>query len=222
QTKGTVEFATMVAGDSTIWKYLGPLCFHSWWSESIPDNEFERIAGLAQAWNKEVWCSELGFDAMAHRERGMNATWDYGLRFAKISHRMFKYSQVSVSQYWTWQNNYAIMSADTKTRYPAWYITRHYVDYLNSGTQIIHAESSDPEIIPVCGIGKNGEYVMQVINLKKEPVNIEVEGLTGKITHSVTTTENNLWEEGAVKGRKKKNIFTLQLKAESFNSILVQ
>ncbi|MDD4227643.1 MAG: hypothetical protein PHU98_14800, partial [Mariniphaga sp.] len=70
QTKGTVEFATMVAGDSTIWKYLGPLCFHSWWSESIPDNELERIAGLAQAWNKEVWCSELGLDAMAHRERG--------------------------------------------------------------------------------------------------------------------------------------------------------
>jgi len=195
QTRGTVEFATMIAGDSTIWKYLGPLCFHSWWSERIPDGEFERIADLAKAWNKEVWCSELGFDAMAHRERGMNETWDYALRFAKISHRMFKYSQVSVSQYWTWQNNYAIMSADTKTRYPSWYITRHYVDFLNSGTQIVHSVSSDPDIISVCGINSKGEQVMQILNLKPEPVHLEVEGFIGDKVHSFTTTENNLWEE---------------------------
>jgi len=59
QTRGTVEFATMIAADSTIWKYLGPLCFHSWWSENIPNSEFERIANYAKAWNKPVWCSEL-------------------------------------------------------------------------------------------------------------------------------------------------------------------
>ena len=54
QTKGTVEFATMIMGDSTIWKFLGPLCFHSWWSEKIPDDEFERVAAFAKAWNKPV------------------------------------------------------------------------------------------------------------------------------------------------------------------------
>jgi hypothetical protein len=129
QTKGTVEFATMIAADSTIWRYLGPLCFHSWWSENIPDHEFERIAGMAQAWNKEVWCNELGFDAMAWRQKGMNESWDYALRFAKISHRMMKHARVAVSQYWTWQNNYSIMSADTKTKYPSYYVTRHQVNY---------------------------------------------------------------------------------------------
>ncbi|MCF6356530.1 MAG: hypothetical protein L3J54_01880, partial [Draconibacterium sp.] len=101
QTLGTVEFATMIAADSTIWKYLGPLCFHSWWSEKIPDSEFERIAAYAKAWNKQVWCSELGFDAMAHKRKGMNASWDYAFRFAKISHRMLKYAEVAVSLYWT-------------------------------------------------------------------------------------------------------------------------
>src|SRR5690606_23340205 len=44
QTTGTVEFATMIAADSTIWEHLGPLSFHSWWSEELPDEEFERIA----------------------------------------------------------------------------------------------------------------------------------------------------------------------------------
>jgi hypothetical protein len=73
----------MIAADSTIWKYLGPLCFHSWWSEKIPDSEFERIAGYAKAWNRPVWCSELGFDAMSWRTKGMNESWDYAFPFCQ-------------------------------------------------------------------------------------------------------------------------------------------
>lgn len=213
QTKGTVEFATMIAADSTIWKYLGPLCFHSWWSENIPDNEFERIAGLAQAWNKEVWCSELGFDAMAWRQKGMNASWDYALRFAKISHRMMKYAKVAVSQYWTWQNNYSIMSADTETKYPSYYITKHQVDYLNSGTQIVHSTSTDPEILPIAGIHPDGKKVIQIINLKNSPVEIEIEGF-GNINKLISTTEKNLWNESPTQKQ------VLKLDAESVNTLI--
>ena len=177
QTKGTVEFATKIAADSTIWKYLGPLCFHSWWSENIPDNEFERIAGLARAWNKPVWCSELGFDAMAWKIKGMNKSWDYAFRFAKISHRMMKYAEVEVSLYWTWQNNYSIMSADTLTKYPSYFVTRHYTDFLNSGTQILHSTISAPEILAICGINTDGNYVLQIINLRKKKTLIEIYGI---------------------------------------------
>ena len=198
QTLGTVEFATMIAADSTIWKYLGPLCFHSWWSEKIPDSEFERIAGFAKAWNKPVWCSELGFDAMAWKIRGMNESWDYAFRFAKISHRMMKYAEVEVSMYWTWQNNYGIMSADTKTKYPSYYITRHFTDFLNSGTQIIHSITSDPEILAICGISKEGKNVVQIINLKKTIAQVELNGISGNMSKSVTTAENRNWEENKV------------------------
>ncbi|HDR51549.1 MAG TPA: hypothetical protein ENN90_08005 [Mariniphaga anaerophila] len=213
QTKGTVEFATMIAADSTIWKYLGPLCFHSWWSENIPDSEFERIAGLAQAWDKEVWCNELGFDAMAWRQRGMNATYDYALRFAKISHRMTKYAKVAVSQYWTWQNNYSIMSADTETKYPSYFITKHQVDFLNSGTQIVHSTSYDPDILPIAGIHPDGKQIIQIINTKNKPVEIEIEGF-GNLKKIVSTTENNLWEEKPA----QKQIITLD--AESVNTLI--
>jgi hypothetical protein len=213
QTKGTVEFATMIAADSTIWKYLGPLCFHSWWSENIPNSEFERIAGLAQAWNKEVWCNELGFDAMAWRQRGMNATYDYALRFAKISHRMLKYAKVAVSQYWTWQNNYSIMSADTETKYPSYYVTKHQVNYLNSGTQIVHSTCTDAEILSIAGIHPNGKKVIQVINTKNTPAEIEIEGFVN-LKKIVSTTEKNLWEER----QAQKQIITLE--AESVNTLI--
>ncbi len=220
QAKGTVEFATMIAADSTIWKYLGPLCFHSWWSENIPDSEFERIAGMAQAWNKEVWCNELGFDAMAWRQKGMNESWDYALRFAKISHRMMKHARVAVSQYWTWQNNYSIMSADTKTKYPSYYVTRHQVNYLNQGTQILHSTSNDPDILPLAAINGKGQKIIQVLNLKNQPANAELEGFTGQTLMMVTTTENNLWNEKQMKLKPKNGKYTVTLEPGSVNTLI--
>lgn len=220
QTLGTVEFATMIAADSTIWKHLGPLCFHSWWSEKIPDSEFKRIAAFAKAWNKPVWCSELGFDAMAWRTRGMNQSWDYAFRFAKISHRMLKYAEVEVSMYWTWQNNYGIMSADTQTKYPSYFITRHFTDFLNSGTQIIHSASSDPEILCICGIYKDGKHVFQIINLKENAVTVTMDNFQGKLSKSVTSTEANNWEEKAVLVQQKNGKTTFEIKGKSVNTVL--
>lgn len=221
QTRGTVEFATMVAADSTIWRQLGPLCFHSWWSENIPDSEFERIAALAQAWGKEVWCNELGFDAMSWRVPGMNASWDFGLRFAKISHRMLKYAQVQVSQYWTWQNNYTIMSPDTLEKYPSYYVTRHQVKFLNSGTQIVHSTSSDPEIHVLAGRHPNGQQVLHILNLKDTAADIAVEGVSGKQFRMVTTKEDNLWNDRNLKAGKTKNGIKLKLDPASVNTIML-
>jgi hypothetical protein len=219
QTKGTVEFATMIAADSTIWKYLGPVCFHSWWSENIPDSEFERIAGFAKAWNREVWCSELGFDAMSWKIKGMNASWDYALRFAKIWHRMMKYAKVEVSQYWTWQNNYSIMSADTETKYPSYFVTKHQVGYFNSGTQVVHSDSSDPDILPLAGITPEGKEVLQVINMKKQPVEIEISGFEGSAIEKVSTVEENLWNEQKTKTQSKNGSLRLMLEPESVNTL---
>ena len=220
QTKGTVEFATMTAADSTIWKYLGPLCFHSWWSENIPNSEFERIASFAKAWNKPVWCSELGFDAMAWKVRGMDETWDYAFRFAKISHRMMKYAEVEVSMYWTWQNNYPIMSSDTKTKYPSYYVTRHYTDFLNSGTQIFHSTTSDPEILAICGINSQGKNVVQIINLKNEKVSVEMNGINGVLSKSVTTTESGNWQEDGVQIKTNNGKTVAELQPLSLNTLV--
>jgi hypothetical protein len=220
QTKGTVEFATMIAADSTIWKYLGPLCFHSWWSENIPDSEFERIANYAKAWDKPVWCSELGFDAMAWKIKGMNQSWDYAFRFAKISHRMMKYAEVTVSLYWTWQNNYAIMSSDTKTKYPSYFVTRHYTDFLNNGAQVVHSTSSDPEILVIAGIDGNGKNVMQIINLKNKNVSIEIEGISGNLSSSVTTTERENWKENGISVKSKNGKVEVELQAQSMNTLV--
>jgi len=220
QPMGTVEFATMIAADSTIWKYLGPLCFHSWWAEKMPDNEFERIANFAKAWNRPVWCDELGFDAMAWKIKGMNESWDYAFRFAKISYRIIKYAEVEVSMYWTWQDNYGIMSADAKTKYPSYYVTKHYTEFLNSGTQIVHSTTSDPEILAICGINSQGKNVIQIINMKKDKVSIELNGISGKLSNSVTTTLDNHWKENSIQFTNNKGKTEFEIQAQSLNSIV--
>lgn len=220
QTKGTVEFATQIMADKSIWKYLGPLSFHCWWSEDIPDSEFERIAGFGKAWNKEVWCAELGFDAMAWKIKDMNKSYDYALRFAKISHRMIKYAEVEVSLYWTWQNNYAIMSADTKEKYPSYYVTRHQTEFLNTGTQIVHSTSSDPEILVISAIRSDGSKVMQIINMKKEALTIEVSGFESQKIDGISTTETNNWEVLKNAARTKNGKTEFLVKAQSVNTLV--
>jgi len=221
QTKGTVEFATMIMSDSTIWKALGPLCFHSWWSEKIPDSEFERLAAFAKAHNKQVWCSELGFDAAAHKVKGMFQSYDYGLRFAKISHRMMKYAEVEVSMYWTWQNDYSIMSPDLKTLYPSYYMTRHLIDYLNTGTQIVHSTSSDPDVLAIGGIHEKGNQVIQLINMKKVPVTVDIDGYNSKSVDMVSTTESSNWNIQKNVTRSKKGLTSIQLLPESVNTLII-
>ena len=219
QTKGTVAFATMIMADSTIWKQIGPLSFHCWWSENIPDAEFERVAAFAKAHNKPVWCSEVGFDAEAYKVKGMCQSWDYALRFAKISYRMLKYAEVEVSMYWTWQNDYPIMSTDLKTLYPSYYITRHLTDYLNTGTQIVHSLSSDPEVLTISGIHANGTQVMQLINMKKVPVTVDIEGYNSKSFDMVTTTESNNWQVQKNVPKSKNGHAVVQLLPESVNTL---
>jgi len=221
QTKGTVEFATLIMADSAIWKFLGPLCFHSWWSEKIPDSEFERVAAFAKAQNKQVWCDELGFDAEAHKIKGMFQSWDYAFRFARIAHRMFRYAEVEVSMYWTWQNDYAIMSADLKTMYPSYYITKQMVNYLNTGTRIVHSLSSDPEILPLSGIHENGSMVIQLINLKKVPVTVTIEGCKSGSMDMVTTVESNNWLEKKNIAKIKNGVSIVELLPESVNMLIV-
>ena len=220
QTKGTVEFATQIMGDPTIWKFIGPLCFHSWWSESMPDNEFERVAGFGKAWNKEVWCSELGFDAMSWKIKDMNKSWDYALRFAKISHRMMKFAQVEVSLYWTWQNNYEIMSPDLKDKYPSYYMTRHQVDFLNTGTQIVNSISSNPEVLSIGAISPDGKKVVQLINMKKEAVTVEVSGFDSQAIDATITTQANNWEILKNVSKSKNGKAEFLLKPESVNTFV--
>lgn len=214
------EFATLILADSAIWKYLGPLSFHSWGAEKMPDAEFERVAALGKAINRPLWCTELGHDGWAHKDKTVFETWDYAIRFARISQRILKYSQAEVTMYWTWQNDYPIMSPDLKTLYPSYYATKHFTDFLNTGTQIVHSISSDPEVLVISGIHQDGSKVVQMINMRKEPVKVNIQGMDFKSAEMITTSDGNNWEKNTLSS--KKELTDISLKPESINTLLLK
>jgi len=218
-TKTTVPFASAIAADPSVVKYLGPLSFHSWWSETEPNTIFEEVAALAKQYDRPVWCTELGHHALAHQTPGYNLDWDYAFRFAKISHRVFRYSNTEVSMFWTWQKNYEIMSADTLTKYPIYYLTRHQTDHFN-GLQLVHSESSEEDILPLAGYNDDNRLVLQLINLKAEPITIRVPQVSSTNATMLTSTEANLWEKTNMVFDSTAKGAYLKLKAESVNTII--
>ena len=112
------------------------------------------------------------------------------------------------------------MSTDLKTMYPSYYITRHQTDFLNAGTQIIHTVSTDPEVLSIGGLHDNGSRVLQLINMKKVSVTVDVEGFDSKIIDMVTSTESNNWQVQKNISKSKKQHTIIQLKPESVNTLI--
>jgi len=62
--------------------------------------------------------------------------------------------------------------------------------------------------------------VVQIINLKKEPVNIEISGIAGKFSKSVTTTEKNNWTENDIQVKVSGDKMVAEIQAESLNTLV--
>ncbi|MBT6005527.1 MAG: hypothetical protein HOG79_07395, partial [Prolixibacteraceae bacterium] len=82
---------------------------------------------------------------------------------------------------------------------------------------IVHSVSSDPEILSICGINEKNQIVLQLINLKKVPVDVQLDGILENRGIITTTTKNNNWKEVEIKLKKNNRIL---LDAESVNTLL--
>jgi hypothetical protein len=112
------------------------------------------------------------------------------------------------------------MSQDLQNKYPSYYVTRHMTDFMNTGTRVVHSISSDPEILPISGIHPDGSKVLQIINLKKEPVTIEVQGFDSGTIDQYTTTEAENWYFAKNIAKTRDGIVLLKLKSQSVNSFI--
>jgi hypothetical protein len=91
---------------------------------------------------------------------------------------------------------------------------------LNSGTQILHSTTSDPEILAICGINSQGKNVVQIINLKNNKVTVEIDGVAGNLSKSVTTTQNENWKEDGIQLKTKNGNNETTLQPKSLNTLV--
>ena len=186
-----VAFATPILEEGSIRKYLGPIAYHSWWSEGKPDSIFSDVAALARKYDLPVWCNELGYDAMLYRSHDPNPyeTWDNAWRLARITYRVLKFSEAVVTQYWTYQHNFPLVSRNLSP-YPAYYVTKQLVDSLPAGMQLVEAVSDNEALWTLAAQGSDGRFMIQVMNSLEEPVEIAVDGIPPVRYNGIRTSKS--------------------------------
>jgi O-glycosyl hydrolase len=188
-TATCVEYAKPILATEELHPYLGPLSYHSWWSDRIGNDVFQEIADLADQYNLPVWCTELGYDAMLYKQEGdPYKTWENGWRLAKVTHRAIKHSKATVTHYWTYQNNFPLLR-EADSPFPAYYAMKHFADYLPGGTTIVEARKSDPDLWVFAGTKGQDYTMLNVLNTASYTKTITFQNLPDQTFHWIFTNE---------------------------------
>jgi O-glycosyl hydrolase len=180
-----VDYARPLLEDKTITPYLGPLAFHSWDVLSAQDEKYAGIAALGRQYNKPVWCTEAGHDAQLWQAQNAWQSWENALRTALAYERTLRLSGAEQMDYWTYQDNYPLVTKDGKTPYPVWHVVRQMEVALPPGSKIATATTNhdDLKILPASG-PRPGQFSVLLVN-STGPGEVTLKGLPRGATISV-------------------------------------
>jgi O-glycosyl hydrolase len=197
-----VSYATPILQDAAVQPYLGPISFHSWWTETEPDSIFQSIAALGAQYNKEIWSPEVGYNALLGQTPSVFATWDNAIKLAKIYDRVLMNSGATVALYWEFQtvnngdsadvNDYPLATQSLQP-YPAFYVVKQFADNLVPGTQIVDISSDDSNLTTLAARNPTtGNSFVQVINNSTSAITTTIHGLPASIfaVYRSSSTEN--------------------------------
>jgi O-glycosyl hydrolase len=170
-TETLPEYATPIFNYAPARPYLGPISYHSWWSEDDPDSFFTRIAALGKQFGKEVWSPEVGYDATAGKNQAQFATWNNAFRLARIYNRVIKLSEATVALYWEYGrvggnsvDDFPITD-ESLNPYPSYYILKQLNDNLPKGAQVVGITSDQAGVMTLAAKGPApNHYFVQLIN----------------------------------------------------------
>jgi hypothetical protein len=160
-----VDYARPLLEDKTIAPYLGPLAFHSWDVLSALEEKYTGIAALGRQYNKPVWCTEAGHDAQLWQAQNPWESWDNALRTALAYERTLRLSGAQQMDYWTYQDNYPLVSRDGKTPFPVWHVLQQMEAALSPGSKIATATTNhdDLKVLPAVG-PRRGQFSVLLVN----------------------------------------------------------
>lgn len=217
KTDAVIPYVTPILAEESIREYLGPISYHSWWSENLPDQEFVAIRELGDKYDLPVWCTEVGYDAMLWRTPEAHPTWKNAWNLAKIQHRILKYSGASVTHYWTFQNNFPIASKEGEP-YPIFYAMKQLSDNLPAGSQIVEANSDNAAVWALAATGPGEHFMVQLLNTTNEPQTVSLKGLP-KHQYNIIRTDAQSNMKRVGQGKPRRRQLTLTLPPQSINTL---
>jgi hypothetical protein len=160
-----VDYATPLLQDPQIAQYLGPISFHCWDALGGPEPDYSAIAALGKNFHKPIICAEGGYDAGLWQQPNMWNSWENGLKTALAYAKTFRLTGASVLDYWTYENNYPLVSADGKTEYPIFKVMKQMQVVFPKGGNIVatHYNSDDLEAVASTG-PEPGDFAVLLVN----------------------------------------------------------
>lgn len=170
------DYARPLLEDRTIARYLGPLAFHSWDALGAPESRYAEIAALGRTYKRPVWCTEAGHDAQLWQKPDPWRSWENALRTALAYERTMRLSGAEQMDYWTYQDNYPLVSKDGTEPFPVWHVMRQMEEALPPGAKIATATAGrdDLKVLPAAG-PKPGQFSVLLVN----PIGVGKATLTG-------------------------------------------
>lgn len=185
-----VNFATPILNDPTLKPYLGPIAFHSWDGLSAGTSAYTAIAELGKKHNKEIWCLEAGHDAQLWQAKNPWESWSNALRTAMAYERTIRLTGATLMDYWTYQDNYPLVSADGTRPFPVFMVMKEMAELFGPRTRVSNPAVSSEEIQAIGTVDRAGKRRAMVINPIGTGSTI-IAGLTPKENVQVLTFAGN-------------------------------
>ncbi len=145
------DYVRPLLADPTLAPFLGPIAFHCWDALSAPDAQYARIAALGREFHKPVWCTEAGYDAALWQAPDPWASWENGLQTAQAYAKTLRLTGAATMDYWTYENNYPLVSQDGLHPYPVFLVLQQMQAALPAGGRVVTADSDTLSALATVG-----------------------------------------------------------------------
>ncbi len=217
----SAEYCETLLKDAAIASYLGPISFHCWDALGAPDAAYEAIAQVGRKYHKSIWCLEAGHDAGLWERPDPWESWENALRTALAYERTLRLTGAEVMDYWTYQDNYPIVSKDGTRPFRVHHVIRQMADVFTAGAKVATATVSGDDLCALPTVGpKPGQFALLLVN----PVgagSVRLTGLPAGASVRVVTSTRAAQNEVAKPARADaKGALTVALPARSVVSVL--
>ena len=158
------DYARPLLQDRRIAPYLGPIAFHCWDVLSASDSSYQSIAALGRRYGKPIWCTEAGHDAQLWQAANPWESWDNALKTALAYERTLRLSGASLMDYWTYQDNYPLVSMDGTRPFPVWQVLKQMEEGFAPGSWIAFTTSSNDALKAIATFGPTRQLSVLLIN----------------------------------------------------------
>jgi O-glycosyl hydrolase len=216
---GFVRYAPPLLDDPALAQYLGPCAFHCWDALGAADSTYEQVAAIGRKYNKPIWCTEAGWDAGLWQRPNPWESWENALRTAAAYEKTLRLTAARVMLYWTYEDDYPLVSKDGSRPYPVWHVMKQMQDVFRPNWRIATATSTADDLHALPAVSANGrDCALLLVNVAGDG-RVSVTGLPPSTTVTILTSTAAAQRQSSTARTDKTGKLTISVPALSATTL---